>query len=327
MPRPCRFVACRYNVHLVEVDARGHVRQRVGRAEWSCALDEADAVEGQGLLSVEVAKRLGVSSQQVNRIERRARASLREEHGPALEELLALWTGQPSAPEALADAFGDPDAFGADDRLDTSHTSVLQRQEEEALEVERWAERVLAHMRDGHRMRDAWSRASREEGQTMKKSTKNKGPRLPKVTTKKGSSFPPATTGEEVLIGTPFTGRHPVPIDQVRRDKVSDELVEVLGHIDEVNEQKSAANGKFNDRLKELREKQHELAEAHRTSTEKRDVKCQLFLLPGNEVVTRRLDTNEIVERRTAKAEELQQPAFSDEVTAPKPHKSFADAS
>ena len=104
-----------------------------------------------------------------------------------------------------------------------------------------------------------------------------------------------------------------MPIDPVRRGKISDELVEVLGKIDEVNEKKAAANGGFNEKLKELRAKQHELAEAHRTSTEKVDTKCALYLQPGNLVVTRRLDTQAIVATRTATAAELQTNAFPDD--------------
>jgi hypothetical protein len=86
---------------------------------------------------------------------------------------------------------------------------------------------------------------------------------------------------------------------------VSTELVSVLFEIDTVQSERSSAIGGFNEKLKQLRTRKDELKESHRTSTEKRDVQCAEYLIPGNEVLVRRLDTGEVVEKREANLEDL----------------------
>lgn len=261
-----------------------------GRREWSRA---------------EAARQLGCTPEAVRLAEHRALKKLYDNPAarPVLRALLEQMAGD-DRPGWSLELLGDPG------EKDVAPPRELTPEEESA-QLDAWASRVLELMGEGLSLRRAWAKANREESKAedsmakgkSKKNGKRSEAELIDDVVQNGAM---RTRPEETVLGKPFTGRHPVTIDQVRRDKVSEELVAVLGDIDEVNEEKSAANGSFNTRLKELREKQHELAEAHRTSKEKQDVKCQQYLTRQNEVLVRRLDTNEIVERRTATPEELE---------------------
>lgn len=307
LPRPCPFVGCRYNTFL-DVDVRGKIRvaprrRRLGPlgapAETSCSLDVAHAASSN---RHETAEAMGLGYEAVRQIEVEAIAELRRRDDGTLRVLLGLWSDALGREQVSADALGDDDRDANED--DVSHAGALSRAEAEAAELEAWSARAAAYVLAGIPVRVAWTLADEERSEAMAKmvkTTKNKA--IAADVVKNGALRHQL---DEEPLGKAFTGKHPVPIDAVRRDKVSDELVDVLGQIDVVNEERAAEIGKFNASLKTLRQKQHDLAEAHRTSTEKRDVTCQAYLTRQGEVVTRRLDTNEIVERRTAKAEELQ---------------------
>jgi hypothetical protein len=264
----------------------------------------------------------------VRQAERAAEAQMRVHGGEALRATLRDYEPSPegnmsSGPSgSLADV-----AFGGES---PEHLRTPELAAREAQGVEQWARQASALVRGGLPLAVAWAVSNHLEADSMAtKTKKNKGPKLgAKANGKPAARGEPATSFEgESPIGKAFTAKQPIPIDPARRARISEELVEVLGDIDEVNAERSAEIGKYNSQLKELRKKQHELAEAHRTSTEKVDTRCQLYLVPGNEVVTKRLDTGDVVERRTARPDELQQSAFGEQHLAPTKggQKSFLD--
>lgn len=274
VPRPCPYVACRYSLYI---DVTQQLRRPLDPwdmpASSSCALDVAETGP-QDPRELRALFQQSEKTDNWNRDERAILAKLRS--GP-----FAALLGQ--LLEESRDAVHDePDwasTFAEDE--DDMGIHIDERQAEMA--SKKTAETI------------------RHNGQELSKLRARKAPAdIVAAVTRNGA------IKRETAYGSPFTRREPVTIDQIRRDKISDELVEVLGKIDEVNEKKSAAIGGFNEKLKELRERQHELAESHRTSTEKSDVRCAMYLQANGEMVTRRLDTNEVVERRTATTEELQ---------------------
>ena len=323
MPRPCPFQGCRYNTTLAIAEG-GRVRRWARLASSSsCALDVAES-HPSGLSRKELSCLVGLAKETIRLIEHGAIEKLKRI--PGARELLEEFASSRHEWGALEESGIDDDVKASFE--DVRHLGASARQAREDAAVERWAARASELRLAGMPLLASWSMATHEEDEAMAtKSKKNKGPKM-SAGKSNGKAAPAAkASGDtkpingEVMIGKPFVANHPVPIDALRRDRVSDELVEVLGKIDVVNEEKSAANGGFNLKLKELREKQHELAEAHRTSTEKQAVKCAMFLLPGNETVTRRLDTNEIVDRRTSTPEELQTEAFAGESSKKVAHK------
>ena len=308
LPRPCVFVGCRYNTFLA-VNEQGRLRPWARRAKTpngvpagaSCALD---AVEGNRELSRrETAELLGFTSERIRQLEISAIAKLKAtpEGRALLRDLLEQMKDSHREPDVLDETSEDWDA----NQEDVSHAGALARQASEEETIDAWAERVIELRAAGLPILAAWSKATHEEDGMASKKGSKRGAKKKKAAEAPATKVSADELKEAVKIGKVFTARHPVTIDPARRDKVSEELVATLGEIDEVNEERSAKIGVFNDKLKELRERAHELAEAHRTSKEKRDVKCQQYMVPGNRVIVRRLDTDEIVEDRTATGDEL----------------------
>ena len=311
--RPCVFVSCKAHVGLDVARRTGSLRINPSTTGETCALDVAEKGPHS---QEEVAALLGWRMiDSVRQAERAAEAQMRVHGGEQLRATLRDYEPSPegnlsSGPSgSLAEV-----AFGGES---PEHLRTPEIAAREAEAIEQWSRQAADLVRGGVPLAVAWAVTNHLEAEAMAtKTKKNKGPKL--GGNGKASKGEPTTSFDgETPIGKAFTAKQPIPIDPARRERVSEELVEVLGEIDEVNEERSAEIGKFNSRLKDLRKKQRELAEAHRTSTEKVDTRCQLYLLPGNEVVTKRLDTGDVVERRTAKAEELQQGAFADQHTAP----------
>lgn len=99
----------------------------------------------------------------------------------------------------------------------------------------------------------------------------------------------------------------PCRIDEDLVHSKAIELAAVIRTRESVLEEKRAANAEYRDQLAAFDSRLLELAEAVEGKIEKRNVLCVEFLLPNNEVQTVRQDTGEIVGKRTATPEELQQ--------------------
>jgi hypothetical protein len=77
VPRPCPYVSCRHHLYLnIRSCKKGdNIRlnfpQLAGptEMEWSCALDEAEAVEGDGMTLDEIGKRLNITRERSRQLE------------------------------------------------------------------------------------------------------------------------------------------------------------------------------------------------------------------------------------------------------------------
>lgn len=77
VPRPCPYVSCRYHLYLTVRRSKKsdsiwvNFPQIEGpdELEFSCALDEADAVQGYGMTLEELSKRLNVTRERARQLE------------------------------------------------------------------------------------------------------------------------------------------------------------------------------------------------------------------------------------------------------------------
>lgn len=156
-PRPCPFVSCRYNLYL-EVHASGALRTaHPAREPWqvpageSCALDLAD--QGPQRRDT-IARLLGLVPERVRQVQNAAIGALLEEHGEGLRTLFDL--GEPSRSTPLADRL--------EALADTAPARAICRpQDREARREERlraWTSDVLALLRAGVPLPEAWARAN-----------------------------------------------------------------------------------------------------------------------------------------------------------------------
>lgn len=89
------------------------------------------------------------------------------------------------------------------------------------------------------------------------------------------------------------------------------ELAKTIREREEMLELKREANAKYRERIAYFDERLTSLAEAVEGKTEKRSVPCIEYLLPRtNEIQVVRQDTHEVVERRAAEPQDLQEGLF-----------------
>lgn len=94
----------------------------------------------------------------------------------------------------------------------------------------------------------------------------------------------------------------PVPLKESAREGLLKELLDKRGQIDVHVEERKAVNRK----IRPLQTDCGLLEKKLRDGAETRDIKCEVYELPSNEVEIIRTDTREVVQRRTMTALERQ---------------------
>lgn len=107
----------------------------------------------------------------------------------------------------------------------------------------------------------------------------------------------------------------PCKLDETERLKLSGKLVELT--CERVARENELAAIK--ETVKGLKKREDAMAEQLSDEAEVRDVDCVEYLLPTNEVLIVRTDTSEVVETRTATAEDLQEDFTRGAELAPDP--------
>jgi hypothetical protein len=175
------------------------------------------------------------------------------------------------------------------------------------------------------------------EGDTMAKK-KSKAPRGYGVGSKDAGNGRPLTTlGAAAKITRPerterrrFFEFLPVRVQDSEKLAAHAELSRLEGDRLRLKSEKREVLARFRERFNGLDVEIEKLVAKGNEGTEKRRVECAVILLATNEVEVVRLDTGEIVEKRTATADELQLalPQTDAEATAGDAHEPpFGDAS
>lgn len=110
-----------------------------------------------------------------------------------------------------------------------------------------------------------------------------------------------------MAIGEPFTREIKVKVKKSEQESKKDELVLVDRQLREVAEEKATQMADFNERLKVLREQQRKLLDVIRDGEDIVEVECVEYADERRlEVVTKRVDTGEILDRRPMTLDERQ---------------------
>jgi hypothetical protein len=106
-------------------------------------------------------------------------------------------------------------------------------------------------------------------------------------------------------------GRHrrklPVAVDHETIEAAATEMAMLVGANERLKSERRDAMAEFNERRSHIDERMSELADTVTGGTVLQDIECVTYLLPTNEIQVVRVDTSEVVESRTATAEELQE--------------------
>lgn len=179
VPRPCPFVACRYNLFL-EVGRTGALRLNhttLGPrgqlvmpwvandpsphdvpAEESCALDIAEDGPHE---QTEVARLLGgVTVEWIRQTERAGEAEMRVRGGVELREVLVDYAPDPMLEQASPGLGGVTRALGDVLAEAGGWVSLEDPAEREARELAEWTHRVMVLVRCGLSLRRAWAAAN-----------------------------------------------------------------------------------------------------------------------------------------------------------------------
>ena len=114
-------------------------------------------------------------------------------------------------------------------------------------------------------------------------------------------------------MGQKLTEKLPVEMTEKELNKAAKDLVETEDKVSGIEEAKSTANSKFKADIELLEEAAGKLRTMIRTGCEERDVECEVERdFNACEIVVRRLDTKEVVTRRTMTAEERQKDMFDE---------------
>lgn len=304
--RPCAFTSCRYNTFL-EVWRRNGVL-RLNRAPGvepldvppteSCVLDIID--ERGALSQEEVADILGVTIEFVRQTERSGEAEARVHGGPALRALLSLWSEQSSSVEDTSHAIAQVTGTIGDIAYDIGGALPQRSSLTEEHQVERWTEHAAALARAGLPLKVAWIRANALEAETMATKTNANKRKLTN-----GAPITGLPTG--AVPREKFTELLPVKVSPEAIAKAGEELAALVADQAALDEKRREANSGFREQQASIKERQKKAAQTVSEGTELRDVECQDFLLPTNEVMAIRLDTGEVVETRTADKDDLQE--------------------
>lgn len=103
-----------------------------------------------------------------------------------------------------------------------------------------------------------------------------------------------------------YTQRLPVPVGADVARAAAAQMATVHFAREQLKEERRNAMANFREKMNGLDQRMGELAETARNSTELQDIECVDMLEPNNEVLSVRLDTKTIFDRRQPTAEDLQ---------------------
>lgn len=110
-----------------------------------------------------------------------------------------------------------------------------------------------------------------------------------------------------MAIGETFTREIKVKVKKSEQESKKDALVLVDRELREVAEEKATEMADFNERLKVLREQQRKLLDVIRDGEDTIEVECVEYADERRlEVVTKRVDTDEVLDRRPMTLDERQ---------------------
>lgn len=308
----------------------------------SCALDVAD----QGPASrEEIGAALGFSREWIRRIVLSALETLAAAHPELRDHLLER--------EAFhAQSLGEQIAAIAPGR---GVARLLAPVPAEAEDLEGWANEASAYVRAGASVRRAWELANAErvtmsmlpqwvsrkcsacgEWWNVREDLADKAfvCRLceedeaePKEETKmaKDKDTEPKANGsakpDERKLVAEYHEPLPCKILSVDVEEKANALAVVLGEEAQLKDRKRSVLAEFRQKQNYYDERKAELGEAVRTKTERRSTKIQEWLLPTNEIEIIRTDTAEVIRKRTADAQDLQEDMWTDGPKGAKPKK------
>lgn len=106
-------------------------------------------------------------------------------------------------------------------------------------------------------------------------------------------------------------GRHrrklPVKVDHGTIEAAANEMAKLVGSAERLKSERRDAMAGFKEQRAHIEGRMSELADTVTGGTVLQDIECVVYLLPTNEIQIVRVDTGEVVESRTATAEELQE--------------------
>lgn len=322
VPRPCPFVSCRYHLYIYVqtedaigprvVVPKGHPASPLDMPpRESCALD---VVEDSGpLAQLEVGRLLGFRGpdvratrrraartwaiEGVRRIEVRAKETLKERYPEVLEALLEEFASEPHdfEPGTIAEAieyFGDaeeaPTPAGREDALDA------------------WIDDVLANLRAGMRLRDAWSAANDKENEMAAKKGK-KAKKKAAVAAKANGAAAIAPVLRQGVERARFHEDLPVSANDAEMSNMTASAGSLVGQIETLETEARESAKQFRAKLKSLRARERELGKRIRANVCMRPVQCvDRLIVETNEMQTVRTDTGEIIRTRPASDEDRQ---------------------
>ncbi len=112
-------------------------------------------------------------------------------------------------------------------------------------------------------------------------------------------------------LGKPHTREVPVTGDPSELEACAITLVGVIEEEAKVKEQKREANTKYREKLAGLDDRKTKVSGALKSHRVLKPVVVQEFLCAGNMVEVVRVDTGEVVEKRTAESRDLQPDLFA----------------
>lgn len=111
-------------------------------------------------------------------------------------------------------------------------------------------------------------------------------------------------------IGEPRTETVKVDLTDAERQQERAMACDLRDQVSAVKEEKKTAMAGFSQRLKELDQREQDCRRRASTGIDHVAVIVQDYLTGSNEVVSVRVDTNEVATRRTATVQELQEDLF-----------------
>lgn len=107
-----------------------------------------------------------------------------------------------------------------------------------------------------------------------------------------------------------YTEELSVKNTDTQQSVLAGQLADVILEKGRIEDEKKEAMSGFNEKLKDLEAREKELASEVHSGTHKEPVEVVEYLLPTNEIQCVRSDTGEVLERRAADADDLQEDMF-----------------
>ena len=123
----------------------------------------------------------------------------------------------------------------------------------------------------------------------------------------------PSAARTDGVVRKQYKDRLPVKVNEERVDELGRELAQLHREAEVIKDRRRESMAKFKEKLSGIVDRMNEIATGIEASTEIRDVEVvERLIVETNEVLTVRLDTGEILARRTATAEDRQESLTSD---------------